>query len=796
MENPLSAAAPQTTSSADRSPRNPARTWLFRVLAALGIPAALVLGLEGALRLGGYGRSPHFLVPDAQPGYYRTNPDFLRLFMPRSFDLRPLNWRIAARKPPNTVRIFVLGESAVEGTPEPMFGFVAQLRAQLRARHPDQRIEVVNAGVVAIDAHVVYQIARDLARFSPDLFIVYLGNNEVVGPYGPGCTYLSAMPPLWVIRTSVFVRSTRIGQLLTTGLDWLAQRRGRAPEWGGMAMFANNAVAGDDPRLETVYRNFQSNLRDIVRVGTGAGARVLLCTLVSNLKDCAPFLSQHRPGMSAADLAAWRGAFERGRLEWLLGEAAAARADLSAALEQDPRYADTQFMLGSLDLQAGDLASARRRLLEAEHWDALRFRPDPRLNEIVRAVGRGGGPSVAVVDAATVMGSDPASTVAPAGREILFEHVHFNWEGNFQMARLLAEGAESLLWVGRTGPPAWLDSAGCAAALAYTPHERAGVLRRVTTIVQNPPFTNQLTYVEDQARLARALAEARKAAGTPPVLAQATAVVRAAIAADPENADLAKIARGIAADQGDLAEALAQARRGEQLQPEDFALRTDEAFRLAQLGRYGEAEALLQRTARTCSRRDRAAMAPAFADLFTRSGRFQDGRRFFDAAIQSRPHDASLRLLRGNLARLAGDTAAAESDYRTVLQSEPANPDALEALVNLLNETGRSAQAEQASLAAADRQPHNHENNLRAMLIAGTRGNTKDSVRRLQAAEQSGPVTAAVELRLARQLRELGRRDESLLHLALAERLSRIEEDPGITRQIAQLIEAVRAESR
>ncbi len=768
---------------------------MFRVLAALGIPATLVLGLEGALRLGGYGWSPRFLIPDAQPGYYRTNPDFLRLFMPRSFDLRPLNWRIAGRKPPNTVRIVVLGESAVEGTPEPMFGFVAQLRAQLRARHPDQRIEVINAGVVAIDAHVVYQIARDLARFSPDLFIVYLGNNEVVGPYGPGCTYLSAMPPLWVIRASVFVRSTRIGQLLTAGLDRLAQRRGRAPEWGGMAMFANNAVGGDDPRLETVYRNFRSNLRDIVRAGTGAGARVLLCTVVANLKDCAPFLSQHRPGLSAADLAAWQSAFERGRLEWLLGETAAARADLLVALEYDPHYADTQFMLGSLDLQADDVASARRRLLEAEHWDALRFRPDPRLNEIVREVGRGCGPSVAVVDAATAMGSDPASTVAPAGREILFEHVHFDWEGNFQMARLLAESAEPLLWGGKPGSPGWLDSAACAAALAYTPHERAAVLRRVTTIVQNPPFTSQLTYVEDQARLARALAGARAVAGTPPVLAQAAAAVRTAITADPENPALAKIAEEIADDQGDLAEALAQARRGQQLQPEYFVLRTDEAIKLARLGRYAEAEALLRRTARTCPPRDQTAMAPAFADLFTRMRRYEEGRRFFDAAIQSRPHDGSLRLLRGNLARLTGDTAAAEGDYRAVLRSEPANPDALEAVVNLLNETGRSAQAEQASLAATGAQPHNHENNLRAMVIAGARGNTEESVRLLQAAEQSGPVTAAVELRLARQLRELGRRGESLLHLALAERLSRIEEDPETTRQIAQLIEAIRAET-
>ena len=791
----MSAADPKPTSATGPSSQRPVRVWLFRLLAVAGIPAVLLLALEGALRLAGFGQPAAFLIPDTLPGCYRTNPDYLHLFMPRSFDLRPLNLRVAARKPPHTVRVVVLGESAAEGVPEPMFGFVPQLRAQLRAAHPGQEIEIINTGIVAIDSHVVYQIARELARFSPDLFVVYLGNNEVVGPYGPGCTYLSTMPPLWVIRASVFVRSTRIGQLLTAGLDWLARRRGQPPDWGGMAMFADSAVVGDDPRLAAVYRNFETNLRDIVRTGTAAGAKVLLCTVVSNLKDCAPFLSRHRPNLTDADAELWRRAFYRGRLEWLLGEAGPAQADLQAALKLDPEYADTLFMLGSLELRADDVAAARAHLFGAEHWDALRFRPEPRINEIIRTVGRAGGPAVAVVDAATALGSDPASAVRPAGRELLYEHVHFNWDGSYRLARLLAQGAEALLWPGESRSPTWLDSAGCAAALAYTPHEQASVLRRVTHIVQNPPFTNQLTYVADEALLARELARARAAAVTPQVLEQAAAVVRSAIAADPANPALAKIAEGIADDRGDLAEALAQVRRAQQLQPDDFALHTDEAVTLARLGRYGEAEALLRRTARDSPPRDRALMATAFADLFTRTGRFAEGRRFFDEAIRRRPDDFSLRLLRGRLARLAGDPKSAEADYRAALKGDPANPDALEMLVSFLGETGRSAEAEEVSLAAVERQPHNQVNNLRAMLIYGQRGDTKNSVRLLEASEHSGPVTAAVELRLARQVRELGSQEESLFHLALAERLSRIEDDAETTRQIAQLIEALRAEN-
>ncbi len=323
----------------------PARIWFFRVLAAIGLPLALVLALELGLRAAGFGQSYRFLVPDEKPGFYRTNPDFVSWFVPSDFDLRPLNFRISARKPPGAVRIVVLGESAAQGIPVPSFGFAAQLRAQLRARYPGREIEVINTGIVAINSHVVYQIARELGKFSPDLFVVYMGNNEVVGPYGPGCAYLSEMPPLWAIRLSVFVRSTRTGQLMAGLLGRLAGGGQQRAQWGGMAMFVNNAVRGDDPRLATVYRNFESNLRDIVGVAASARAGTVLCTVASNLKDSAPFLSLHRPGLTEAELASWGKVFNRGRIEWLLGDPASAGPDLLQALNLGSQYADTSFML-------------------------------------------------------------------------------------------------------------------------------------------------------------------------------------------------------------------------------------------------------------------------------------------------------------------------------------------------------------------------------------------------------------------------------------------------------------------
>lgn len=777
------------------SRRAPARVWLFRLIALLGVPALLVAGLELGLRLAGVGRDTRFLIPDETPGHYRTNPDYLSLYLPGSFDLRPLNFRVARPKPPGTLRVVVLGESAAQGIPEPRYGFVPQLRAQLRARHPGREIEVINCGVVAINSHVVRRLALELARFEPDVFVVYLGNNEVVGPYAPGCSYLSAMPPRAVIRASLAVRATRTGQLLGRALGGLAGRgaAARAPaEWGGMAMFVDAAVRGDDPRLERVYANFAANLDDIIAAGRGAGAPVVLATVVSNLADSPPFLSLHRPGLTSAELAAWQRAYDRGLLAWRLGEVAAARRDLTEALALDPQHADTSWLLGDLARQAGDVASARRHFLEAQRWDALRFRPDPRLNELVRAAAQ--RPGVTLVDTARKLGSDPASSGPPAGRELLFEHVHLDWPGNFEVGRRLAAAVDEAVFGVATDRPAWLDRAAAAAAVGYTPPARAEVLRLNAAIVQQPPFSNQVTYAEDQLRLARDLAAARARARDPEVLAAAAATVAAAITADPRNPALAKAAQELADDRGDVAGALAELRRGQELQPENFALRTDEAIKLARLGRFAEAEALLRATYEGSPGRDRRLMAPAFADLFIRTQRLDEGRRFFDAALAAQPGDAKLLLLRARLARLARDPAAAEADLRAARAADPRNAEALEGLVTVLQESGRTADAEAEVLAATAQQPGNFNNHLRAELIADARGDVAAAIAHLRAAVRSGPATSAVHVRLARKLFNSGAREESLQHLAVALRLARIEEDPETAAQIARLLGQIRGE--
>ena len=176
----------------------------------------------------------------------------------------PQAYSIPADKPPGTYRIFVLGESAAMGDPDPAYAFSRYLDVMLRERYPSMKFEVVNTGSVAINSHVLLPIAEGLAKERPDLFIIYSGNNEVVGPYGPGTALTSSKMSLPVIRASIFVRSTRIGQLLT-------KVGTRKKEWRGMEMFLDKQVQASSPLMKYAYANFEKNLRDTIEAGRELG---------------------------------------------------------------------------------------------------------------------------------------------------------------------------------------------------------------------------------------------------------------------------------------------------------------------------------------------------------------------------------------------------------------------------------------------------------------------------------------------------------------------------------------------
>src|SRR5258707_9997457 len=274
------------------APSNPVHKWLFRVVALLVVPVLLLGGLEAALRLAGYGYPTGLFkkIEINHEGFLVNNDTFGFRFFSPELARSPGPIRIEAKKPAGAYRIFILGESAAMGDPEPAYGAGRYLEALLSERYPNERFEVVNTGITAINSHVILPIARDCARAEGDLWIIYMGNNEMVGPFGAATVFGEKAPPLSFVRLNLAIQKTRIGQLL---IELGRRLKGKNPNasWGGMEMFVGNRERPDDPRREVVYGNFEQNLNDIVKGGLDSGAKILLNTVAGNLKDCPPFLS-------------------------------------------------------------------------------------------------------------------------------------------------------------------------------------------------------------------------------------------------------------------------------------------------------------------------------------------------------------------------------------------------------------------------------------------------------------------------------------------------------------------------
>ena len=576
----------------EKKQRRRLRKVLIAVLAAVITPALFFLALEGVLRAVGYGHPTGMFVKRGQA--YINNVCFGWRFFPRSIARKPMPITFPANKPDNGYRIFVLGASAAQGFPQPDFGFSRILEVLLREQFPEIAFDVVNVAVTAINSHVVVEIARDCAERDPDLFIVLLGNNEVIGPYGPTFTFGSFSGSRRAIRLSLWAKSTRVGQWV----GQLAQAIRDDPEpseWKGMRTFLDHQLSPDDPRLQTVYKHFRANLTDICRVAQDADAQVLLATVPVNLRDCAPFGSAHGTGLSDGDLTRWTGVYEEGVRRQQEGDFAGAVQAFLAAEELDDHYADLHFRLGRCYLALDDPDAAGERFAMALHWDTLRFRADAPINETIRQVaGERKDRGVALIDAERLF-ADRSAPASP-GSDLFYEHVHFNYDGQYFLARAMFDRVVSGMPQARragqsqAAPP---SAQRCAEMLALTDWSRRRNLISLARLVAAPPFTGQLTNAETRQRIGAELRRLR-ARTTRADLAAFPAVYERAIRAAPEDYWLHHQAAQLAMSLRDDMTALAHLRKTLSLVPANTEAYLHLGMAYLRLGNRADAEATFE----------------------------------------------------------------------------------------------------------------------------------------------------------------------------------------------------------
>lgn len=656
------------------------RGWLLRLALMVLSPLLVLVLLEGGLRVAGYGYPTGFFLEPDEDGSWSTNHRFGWRFFPRALSRDPHPCTLA-EKSAGSIRIFVLGGSAAMGTPDPAFSFGRILEVMLREQYPDMPIEVVNGAMTAINSHVALEIARDCAAREPDLFCVYLGNNEVVGPYGPGTVFQQWSPSLPMVRASVRAKSTRTGQLLGNLSGAFRRDEGTPARWRGMEMFLNNPVPANDPRLEAVDDNYRRNLSDICAVARRAGAAVVLSTVAVNLRDCPPFASQHRPGLSSAELAKWETFYKAGGEAEAEGQWPEALEAYETAAKIDGQFAELQFRIGECLLRVGRGSEASERFVAARDLDILRFRADSRINASIREVATTHPPgAVRLADAERALAESNSERQGMPDGGLFYEHVHFTFDGNYQLARCLFDevcaALPQLADLPRQG--AIPSRQRCAELLALTLWDEAQLVDTMVEMTSKAPFTNQLRHPLRQAAARRHRDQLSRMAATPEHREAAWKTYEAALAKAPGDWSLHQHFGRLAMqlDRPDVA--AEHLRIAIERLPRDASIHNNLGNALVRLGHFDKA---------TSHFRSALELDPAgemahynLANLMVDRGRPDEAVAHYLEALRINPSYGAAHFNLGNVLASSGQVDKGIAHYRKALDI---NPDDAEVHSNL-----------------------------------------------------------------------------------------------------------------
>jgi tetratricopeptide (TPR) repeat protein len=750
------------------------KLWIFRCAGLVLVPVVCFSLLELGLRLAGFGQPTSFLVPFSLEGkraLMQNNQFGWRFFGPQ-MARTPYPISITQTKTPDTVRIFVFGESAAYGDPQPRFGLPRMLQAFLELRYPGVRFEIVNAAMTGINSHVILPIARGCASAGGDIWVLYMGNNEVVGPFGAGTIFGPRTPALPLVRARLAFLTTRTGQLL----DALIRRIRPPPllesEWGGMKMFLDRPVRASDPQLETVYHHYAHNLQDIVQIARRNGIGLVVSTVASNLRDCGPFKSVHGANLSPSDTVKWQSLYQKAGELMQTGNYTAAAEGFRQAATLDNDYADLHFYLGEVALRLNQTVDAQQQFQTARDNDTLRFRCDTRLNELIRNLSTGrAGEGVQFIDAERVFAQHSPNGLP--GQELFLDHVHFTFQGTYLLAQVIAGGIEPLLPAAvraRVVQNRELPSVeACAKRLAWTDWSQQSVLLEILRRLSDAPFTGQVNHESQVQGLKRQLLKLNTAIRGNNLNSIRAASETAAMA-NPGDGELQQQLAQLLQETDNLAGAEKFARRAVALLPTSAEAWSQ--LGLIQAGRQQFAEAATSFRRSTELDQQDVSSVQNLAQTLVKLGDRDGARREYWRALTIKPRFGLAWLGLGQILEELGDKSAAEDCYRRALANPIRRPPELLIMARFCQRRGRYAEAVTNYSEAIRLNPLDPKPYLEIGQTLGALGRNAEAAARYADLVQVVPEFTEGHFLYGRELGRLGRPKEAAAQFREAARLN------------------------
>lgn len=471
----------------------------FRLAAILtGLLPFLLL--EAALRFTDLGKptSQH----DPLAGFNRQQPLFERVGdvyqTARSREPFFCHQEFLAAKPVNGFRVFCFGGSTVYGHPYVAdTGFPKWLELELAGCAPSRRIEVINCGGVSYASYRLQFIVREVLRYQPDLIVLATGENEFLEDRTYRPVKARSAFRRWLEDRAFSLRTvTLLRQVLRPVLGQTSTRpvpaAGDPPGWrevetrlderGGYASYHR-----DDAWRRQVVGQFEKAMRTMIGDCRAATVPLLLVTLGSNLRDCAPYKSEHRTDLTPEEESRWQAAFE--------AATQVEEKDLNAALALyhqaeviDDQYALLAYRQARCLDRLGQVDRAREYYLRAKDKDVCPLRMLEEVYQLQLAMAA--DTRTPLVDVRRLLESRSPHGIP--GNNLYLDHVHPNI-GGFQLI------AQAIAW--KVVEMGILPSAG-----PWPSEARRSVYRRQLQHLPANYFSNgrrRVEWLEDWARRQR-----------------------------------------------------------------------------------------------------------------------------------------------------------------------------------------------------------------------------------------------------------------------------------------------------
>lgn len=437
-------------------------------------------------------------------------------------------------------------------------------------------------------------------------------------------------------------------------------------------MFKDHQLRYDDPSRLRAYENFKNNLNDILRAGQDAGVPVILSTVGSNFKDCAPFGSLHSAGLNEVQQTEWDGLYREGIALESAGDYPDALKKYEQAAAIDPQYAELHFRAGRCQLALTNSEEALRDFKLARDDDTLAFRADSRINQIIEdAAEAKAGQGVYFLDALGALAQSSPAKIP--GNELFYEHVHLNFDGNYLLGRAFAERVakllpKSILAQGKSG---WASAELCDRRLAVSSWDRFRVWQENYSRVSQPPFTEQLNDVP-RAKFYLAKLKELNSQMTAETRRQSRATYEEGLALTPDDYFLRENFAQFLDQTGDWAEAVKQEQHVSELLPQTPMAYYKTGALLIRQGKTSDAADYFSRALAI-----RSDYEPALNDLgliLANQQKTAEAAVFFNRVVEINPGYVETYLNWGFMEQCEGKMDQAMAHYHTAADLHPNGP--------------------------------------------------------------------------------------------------------------------------